>query len=117
MKKKCKTYCNKKYNRFKTLHFKPKNEKNGAFINATESLHKKTCKRLCKKTLTKQRPPKNKTRINKKRKPHKGGGILPIPLLDSISMMKFIPSNFINSLSGFKGLASPLPTLSQFSVF
>ena len=74
MVKSCKRACNKSYNNFKKLHFKSKNNKNCAFINATELKYKKTCKRLCKKakaktkarTKTKKDERKRETRKKKK---------------------------------------------------
>ena len=43
---KCKTACAESYKLFNKRHFKPKTKQNCAFINSTELVYKKTCKRL-----------------------------------------------------------------------
>ena len=60
MGKTCKKSCNRSYKRFKTLHFKPKNKKNCAFINSTEYVYKKTCNRICKPKQTRKKRNKKK---------------------------------------------------------
>ena len=116
---KCKTACAKSYKLFNKRHFKPKTKQNCAFINSTELVYKKTCKRLCNPKLlnqTQNKRPK-KRRQKRRQKTQKGGmGLFPAPLANTVNMIKFIPSQFVNSLYGFKGLASPLPTLSHFSL-
>ena len=113
MSKTCKNICEKSYNQFNKRHFKPKNQKNDAFINSTEALYNKTCKRFCKQ---KSSPKKKRKQSKKKRKTQKGGfGILPQPFANTLNMATFIPSQFVNSLYGFKSLVSPISSLSQFS--
>lgn len=122
MSKTCKKACNKSYKRFNNLHFKRKNNKNCAFINSTEVMYKKTCNRMCKKNTAnktvalKKNKKVKKYKSNKKRKSQKGGFGLPTPVLDLGSVATMIPSNFMNSLHGFKSLASPLSGLSHFSI-
>ena len=121
---KCKTACAVSHKQFNKRHFKPKTIQNSAFINSTELVYKKTCKRLCNPKILNQsqktpRKKRRQKRRQKRRRPktQKGGlGFFPAPLANTMNMIKIIPSQFVNSLYGFKGLASPLPTLSQFSL-